>query len=332
MMEFELASVSRQVVEGLADVESDEEVLLITDPANESVARSLTTAARSTGAIADLIVMPKTAVHGAEPTDAVAAAMKAVDVAVMATTHSFTHTRARLDAAVTGTRIVIMRGVSEDLMIHGGINTDYEWLAETTANVRDVLDDATTAHVVSEAGTDVTMDLRGRSAFALDGLFHDYGFSALPPGESPTSPVEGSTEGTIVFDYSVDNVGLLEAPIGLVIEGGTVVEIRGEKQADELRELLDDADENARNIAEFAIGTNPDARLVGNLAEDKKRLGTVHFAVGDDESLGGSVRSNIHLDGVVLEPSVWLDDEQFLKDGTADVEKFARRAAEIRGK
>ena len=75
-------------------------------------------------------------------------------------------------------------------------------------------------------------------------------------------------------------------------------------------------DERARNIAEFAIGTNPFARLIGNLAEDKKLAGTVHFAIGDNKSLGGSVESIIHLDGLMVKPTVIADNDKIIvKDG-----------------
>ncbi|GIS67504.1 MAG: hypothetical protein CM1200mP6_05720 [Anaerolineaceae bacterium] len=37
-----------------------------------------------------------------------------------------------------------------------------------------------------------------------------------------------------------------------------------------LKQMIDQSDKDANNIAEFAIGTNPKARLIGNLAEEKK--------------------------------------------------------------
>ncbi|MFO7927645.1 MAG: aminopeptidase [Halobacteriota archaeon] len=329
MIELELSNVAQRIVSQLATVEADEEVLVLADAEKDSVARSFATAARAIGADAHLLFMPKTDSHGNEPTETATEAMKAADVVFTVTTHSITHTRSRLAAAEAGARIVIVRGVTEDLMLDGGINTDYEWLAETTGAVRDVLDAAESAHVESPTGTDVTMDLTGRPAFSLDGFFHDYGFSALPPGEAPTSPLEGSAEGTVVIDYSMDSIGVLDGPIELTFEHGVVQSISGGAEAANLRERLDGV-ENAGNMAEFAIGTNPDARLVGNLAEDKKRLGTVHFAVGDNESLGGTVQSDIHLDGVVLDPTVTLDGETIIDAGSVDLESIHELATELR--
>jgi leucyl aminopeptidase (aminopeptidase T) len=78
------------------------------------------------------------------------------------------------------------------------------------------------------------------------------------------------------------------------------------------------------------IGLNLHARLVGNLAEDKKKLGTVHFAVGDNESLGGTTQCDIHLDGVVLNPTVTLDGETVITEGDVHLDRIRELAADTR--
>ena len=60
---------------------------------------------------------------------------------------------------------------------------------------------------------------------------------------------------------------------------------------------------------------DPNARLIGNLAEDKKRYGTVHFAIGDNKSLGGVVESSVHLDGLMLKPTVRVEGKTLVKEG-----------------
>jgi leucyl aminopeptidase (aminopeptidase T) len=331
MIDFELSHISRRIVEELATVTADEEVLVISDPEKASVGRAITNAARSTGANATLSIMPRLDAHGNEPPGPVAAAMKAADVAFTATTHAITHTQSRLTASDAGTRVVVLRGVTEDMLIEGGMNTDYQSLMEVTAAVRDVLDAASEGHVTSPAGTDMHLNLDSSSAFSLDGYFHDYGFSALPGGESPTCPQKApGTDGTVVIDYSMDNIGHLDDPIELTFEEGTLTNISGGSEADELRAIVDDAGENAGNLAEFAIGTNPDARLIGNLAEDKKKSGTVHFAIGDDTSLGGTLESEIHFDGLVLDPTVELDGEIVVDKGSLDTDRVFELAEERR--
>ena len=91
---------------------------------------------------------------------------------------------------------------------------------------------------------------------------------------------------------------------------------RGMVDPDEMKRNNKDAN----NIAEFAIGTNPKARLVGNLAEDKKLEGSVHIAIGDNHVLGGNITSNIHLDGMVLNPNVELDGKCIINNGKLQLE------------
>jgi leucyl aminopeptidase (aminopeptidase T) len=50
--------------------------------------------------------------------------------------------------------------------------------------------------------------------------------------------------------------------------------------------------------------------------EDEKVLGTVHIAVGDNTSfIGGHTRSNIHLDGILLQPTVKIDKRLLMQNG-----------------
>ncbi|RLM53425.1 aminopeptidase [Halobellus sp. Atlit-31R] len=316
MLDLEMVRASTAIVEQCLSVEEGEEVLVVTDPRKTGVARSIATAATAAGANTVIATMPLLESHGNEPPATVTEAMVAADVVFTCTTKAITHTRARLRAAENGVRTGILRSVTEDMMVEGAMSVDFEELRRQTEALAEILGGASEGTVTSDNGTDVTFSLDGNQAFSLDGYFHEeYGFATLPPGESPTHPVEGTTQGTIVIDVSMDNVGQLDDPIQLAVEDGFVTEVSGGDEAHQLRQLLDRSDENAGNIAEFAIGTNPKAKLIGNLAEDKKLAGTVHFAIGDNESLGGSTQSAIHLDGVIRSPTVTLDGEVVVDDG-----------------
>lgn len=317
MLDLEMATASRAIVKQCLDVQPEEEVLVLTDPKTFSVGKSIAIAANGVGADVVTSVMPLLESHGNEPLETVADAMATADVAFTCTTHAITHTRARLRAAEEGTRIGVLRGVTEEMMIDGAMTVDFEALRRRTEAVAQLITDAKKAVVTSDQGMDVEFSVEGCQSYSLDGYFHDeYGFATLPPGEAPTHPAEGTANGTIVIDVAMDNLGHLEEPIKLTLEDGFVVDVEGGTQAAELEEIFEGADENARNLAEFAIGTNPKAKLIGNTAEDKKREGTIHFAVGDNESLGGTLKSNIHLDGVIKSPTVKLDGTTVVDNGT----------------
>jgi leucyl aminopeptidase (aminopeptidase T) len=157
------------------------------------------------------------------------------------------------------------------------------------------------------------MNIEGRNALGLDGFATEPGtFTTIPSGEAAIVPLEGTTQGVTVFDHAIDNVGVLDAPVRAEVRGGRIVRIDGGRSAGMLRDLLT-IDEHAPNIAEFAIGTNPKSRLLGNMAEDKILLGTVHIGIGDSHTIGGTVESRIHLDGIVLNPTVEVDGQKIVE-------------------
>ncbi len=313
MWVLELMQAAQRIVSEVVALQPGEGVLVVTDAARLNIGKALGSASRILGAETVLALMPMKGEHGNEPPATIAAAMAAADVVFAPTTHAITHTRARLHAHAAGTRVVILRGVDEDMMIRGAMAVDFKEVRQITARVAAAFNRTGHIHVTSAAGTDVTFSTAGRRFFRLDGFFNEeMGFAALPGGECPTAPVEGTTQGRIVVDYSMDGIGRLHRPLVFEVDRGRVISVAGSAQEVEVFERLFGRDERARNIAEFSIGTNPGARLSGNLAEDKKLLGSVHFAIGDNRSLGGSVESTIHLDGLMLEPTITVDEGKLL--------------------
>lgn len=320
MDDLELARPARRVVEELAAVAPDEEVLVVVDPRSVDLGRALAAASRAAGAPAVLSVMPRLGGHGTEPPATIAAAMRDADVVFLANEHSLTHTCARQEAAAAGARVLVLRGVTAEMMTAGAMTADFAAVRETTALVCDALAVADAVSVTAPAGTDLEASLAGRSAIPLDGFFHDYGFANLPPGLAVTAPVEGTGRGTVVLDHAVDSLGRLDEPVELTVADGRVRAVDGGRDADRVSELLSAGSGDPYNLAEFAVGTNPSARLTPNLAECKKRLGVVDVALGDNTSIGGTTESSVHVDAVVTRPTVRLDGTAVVRDGELDRE------------
>ncbi|MEM3575000.1 MAG: aminopeptidase, partial [Candidatus Bathyarchaeia archaeon] len=75
----------------------------------------------------------------------------------------------------------------------------------------------------------------------------------------------------------------------------------------------------ARNVAELGIGTNRRARLIGIALEDEKIYGSIHIALGDNSTFGGTVRAGVHIDCILLRPTLYLDDEKVVDRGELKV-------------
>jgi leucyl aminopeptidase (aminopeptidase T) len=152
------------------------------------------------------------------------------------------------------------------------------------------------------------MSNKGRMGIESTGRYLIKGQSGnLPSGEAYIAPVECSAYGSIV------GLGKLTSPIVLKIENGILVEAVRE-HAEEWLKTLGDA-EAVRNVAEFDIGTNPNARLTDNILEDEKILGTIHVAFGSNITFGARVSAGVHLDAVVLSPTVFIDEELIMDKG-----------------
>lgn len=298
---------AQKIIQHTARIQPGEDVCIVGDTNTFSIAKVLAEASYAAGAETVLTVMTPREMHGNEPPRVVASAMLGADVILAPTTYAITHTRARLEASKRGARTVILRGIDEDSMIHGAMLADYDEVSATSNRLATRLGQAKIIRLVTDSGTDVTFYVEGRKGLALGGIATEPGtFTSLPSGEAAIAPLEGKTQGTIVIDFAMDGIGLLTEPIRLEVRDGRAISIEGGKEAQQLRKLLE-GDENAFNIAEFAIGTNPKSRMKGNMAEDKILRGCVHVAVGDNHTIGGRQESKIHLDGVILSPTVEID-------------------------
>lgn len=311
----------RNLLLGAARVRPGEDVCIVADTQTRPIADLIFEVTREVGAEPVLVCMAPRRTHGNEPPRVVALAMRGADVVIQAVTYAITHTDATREALRSGARVLVLRGVTEDVLTQGAALADYNEVARLTKAVAGRLTQARTVHVQTPAGTDLVMSIEGRTAIALTGRVEGPGtFAAMPDGEAAIAPVEGTAEGILVVEHTMDGIGRLDAPIRMVVREGRVVEVTGGEAAERLCRLMDGAGPDAANIAEFAIGTNRWARLIGSMTEDKKRWGTAHVAIGDNHVIGGRVTSELHLDGLLLRPTVVLDGEVIVEDGQLRIE------------
>ncbi len=296
-------------------VKPGETVLVITDQPRRKIGYALWEAAKRSGAEAILTEIIPRKIHSEEPPRAVAELMKSVDVVLAPTTKSLTHTDARREACSRGARIATLPGITEEIMTRT-LDADYQRIAQRSRKIASVLTKARRIQVTTPGGTDITMSVEGREGFADTGLYHQRGdFGNLPAGEAFLAPEEGSSQGVILVDGAIADLGLLKENIRLVVKDGFVTEILGQTEAEELKAQLAPLGKLAYNIAELGIGTNDKAILTGNVLEDEKAIGTVHLALGDNASMGGKITAPVHIDGILLRPTLKADGETIIEDG-----------------
>lgn len=302
----------RIVVEDCMAVKKNETVLILTDDKKIEIGNALYEEAKNIAKEAVLMVMKPRKVSGEEPPEVVAEAMKNFDVIICPTSTSITHTNAKINAVKAGARLASMPGITEEMFREGAITADYKVVEELTLKFAEMLTKAQRAKIIKDEYT-LEMSLEGRIGVPSTGIYKNPGEAGnLPSGEAYIAPFEGTANGSMKIDGSMVGVGILNSPLYIKIADGKITEITGE-DSDKVGILL----ENDRNamLGELGIGTNPAARLTGVILEDEKIYGTVHIAFGTNVSFGGSNKADCHLDGVILNPTLYLDDKLVLENG-----------------
>jgi len=297
-------------------VKKNETVLVITDETKREIGYSLFDNAKRLGYKALLLEMPVGKINGEEPPKQVAEMMQKFDVVLIPTAKSVTHTDARRKASAKGVRVATFPGITKEIMIRG-MNADYKAISKRSLKLKKILEQTKHVKITAPAGTDIEFDITGRTAIASKGLYHKKGEGGnLPTGETFNAPVEGTANGIFVVDGSFAGLGLIEnVNIRVEVKNGFASKITGGNAAKKLNTMLDKVGKKARNIAEFGIGTNDSARLSGILLEDEKVMGTVHLALGNNVTMGGSVNVPIHVDGVITKPTVYIDGKLLMEKG-----------------
>ena len=303
----------RSVFEGSLKLKPSETFLVVTDTVKEDIGRAFYEYACGITQQAKIVVMDPTREHGTEPPAHIAEEMLKFDVQLLITDKSLTHTLARREATKTGARIATMPSITEDIA-NRCLDIDYDDLKVESNKVYDIFRKASTIKVTTDLGTDITMKV-GKSTFfgANGGSFDTPGsYGNLPEGEISFGPEK--CDGTFIVDASLPGFGILDSPITFSVSDSIVRDITG-KRSEELRQRLDHVGPKAYRIAEFGIGLNPHARIIGNILEDEKVIGTIHIALGNNLTYGGDNDVPLHIDGVMTNPDVYVDGKKIMDNG-----------------
>lgn len=307
------------VVETCATVTADEDVLIVGDWRTAETVERVAGAARERDANVTVTMMDPREYDGNEPPGTVAAAMLEADVILLVLHTSITHSSATNDALDAGARVLSLHVDSVEQLVSGGLYADYDAMRPRCAAMADQFTEASEAQVTADNGTDTVFGLEGRTGNSHAGVVEEPGeFSACINIEANVSPVEGTAEGTVVFDGAIPNldIGVLEEDVRMEIEDGRVVDVEGGREADRIARVWAEQDVDAvYNIAQLAVGMNPECTEFNGWAQnDHGVYGSAHVGIGTSVTLGGVTRAPVHFDAMLAEPTLALDGEVVLED------------------
>jgi leucyl aminopeptidase (aminopeptidase T) len=237
-------------------------------------------------------------------------------VTLAPTKFSLTHCAAVKEAKEAGARIATLPGIDNDVFSRC-LNASPEELKTTGEKWMEKLKGHKKVKITSPAGTDLEFGIGTHPVVNDDGRIRKkFSCGNLPAGEVYTAPDVGSANGTLVIDGSMGSFQWNEndSPAVIEIKNGSAVSFSGPRGI-ELEKALSEHGPGGFILAEFGIGTNPEAKLSGNLLEDEKVKGTVHLAFGNNCGFGGENDVQIHIDGLVLNPDVSVDSVKLMKKG-----------------
>jgi 2,5-dihydroxypyridine 5,6-dioxygenase len=318
-----------------ANIKAGQRVVVVTDTAQDPrVWQAVLGILTELGADATATVFEPRPADYFDPPASVAEAMLGADVNVLLASTGMLHAAANSAAMEAGIPAICMDGgMTLEMFQSGAVTEDLTQMARIKHNVAERVfgPEARKCRVTSRYGTDLTYSVEGRifvpplppadfDPYAVRKLGRPGSillFHLFPSGELNVPPVEGSANGKLVIDLTMHHFGRLETPIELTISDGRVTQISGGAEAHQLRRYLEEyGDENAYMCpAEASVGINRRALVRGNQREDKNIFGAMHFGLGTNVDVGGSVHSAIHMDGVVLEPTLLVDGEMRIRDG-----------------
>jgi aminopeptidase len=209
---------------------------------------------------------------------------------------------------------------------YDAILRDWESLAGEMARLKDVLDDGSEVHLVTERdsapNTDLTMSIEGQVA-VNSAASVAYDSHNLPSGEVFTAP--HGTEGEVFFDVPMTLQGRRVRDIWLSFSEGEVVDFSAGANENVLADVLD-TDPGAKRLGELGIGMNRGIdRFTDNVLFDEKMGDTVHLAVGrayrsnfppghEDEANESAVHVDMITD-VSERSRIEVDDEVVQRNG-----------------
>ena len=246
---------------------------------------------------------------GAEPPAPAAAAMAAADVVLCAASTSLYHTTAKAAAQRAGARGDFNAPYRADAWRNGAMTADFfairaraERLAALWRRTREV-------RITSPAGTDLRATVTGREPMAwLTGICRNPGeVSALPGGEVSLPPIEGTSEGIVVWERVASDLGALEEPV----RSRSAAAAPWRSRAGRRPTACATSSPRSATPTTSARSASASTRRPGSrdeITEAKKAFGTVHIALGDSANeYGGLVECEVHLDGLVMSPTIEFD-------------------------
>jgi leucyl aminopeptidase (aminopeptidase T) len=223
--------------------------------------------------------------------------------------------RAFQETLSNGARLVLLSNSSIDV-IERSVEADYKKLTQTSRRLADIFSIGRTIHVTSPSGTDITVPIKNLKGTSETGLAKARGdFVSLPAGGAFILPGKKSIQGQIVIDRIAGGKKPLSKPVVLKIQKGHITQIKGGREAEQLRKDIRKFGENGRRITKLGIGTNTALSFGHSSQEDENVYGAAYVSIGQNLVTRVHQKITQPIKAILLQPTVVLDGKIILRSG-----------------
>lgn len=214
-----------------------------------------------------------------------------------------------------GCRIIIMQNTSKEL-IERTFDTNYKKVSNLSRKLADLFSIGKKLHLTSPSGTDLEIPISKIKGIAETGQVHHSGeMTNLPAGEACLNVINQGIHGRIVIDRIAGGKKKLTNPIILNLSKGHITQIKGKKEAEELRKSIRKFGKSGRKVQEFGVGTNYKVKWGDSILEDEKVLGSVHISLGQDQVTKGKKKILLAPKAILLDTTLTIDGKAILEKG-----------------
>ena len=322
-LSFELALSAKKLVEQMMLTKPGENVVITADTSTDwRVVDATAKAAYAAGAVPSVVLYETRPTAVVEPPAPVAGAVARADVWIEFSYAYILHTPAFKAAMAAGARYICLTGMDTEMMVKTIGRVDILKLIALGETLRQTVEAADEVRITSPAGTDLVAYNRGRRVRQSGKQADTKGDPVMLGGQVSWCPVEETINGRLVFDGALwppMELGLLRSPVVLTLEKGVVTKVEGGIEAQVFeRWLRSFNDEKMYWLAHYSLGFNPGVpKPTGRIVEDERVFGCIEMGIG---SQGAQIRGKgwsaaSHTDGIVMNPTIVLDDVTIEKDG-----------------
>jgi len=257
-----------------------------------------------------------------EPPAPVAGAVEKADVWIELSLSYIMHTKAFQASIAAGVRYICLTGMDVEMLVKTVTRVNYDLMIELGEHFKKILGAADKIQVKSKNGTDLTAYHHGRKIRHSGQRATQKGYPIMLGGQTSWCPIEETINGTLVFDGAIwppAEIGKLNNPVKLTLKDGIVTEIEGGAEARTFKDWLASYhDPSCYRLAHYSQGFNPGVtKPTGRIVEDERVFGCMEFGIGSQGKaiMGACWDAPCHTDGILLKPTIILDDVVIEQDG-----------------